>query len=204
MSPEEITEMESAGMMPRPYMDQRLGGDVRLYENLVKGLESRGLVLWTDAPKENATMFFVRKKQGTLRMVVEARRANARFRAPPGTPMCTPEGLGKIELDFGGDSDQPGSASGIAVCGGTMDCFYRLWIRRSLAEHFALPPIRADSVGQRSATGWVWPCLSFLSMSFLLSLILAQQINEAEVGRAPALEDLGPASDVGGPIVRLR
>lgn len=79
------------------------------------------------------------------------------------------------------------------------DCFCRLRIRRSLPDYFALPPIRADAVGQRSATGWVWPCLSVLAMGFSWSFLLAQKINEAEVGRASALGGHCVANDSGGP-----
>lgn len=79
--------------------------------------------------------------------------------------MCIPEGLGRIELDLGGDADERGEVDVLRITGGTIDvkdCFYRLRIRRSLAEYFAFPPVRADSPGRRSRTGWIWPCLRLL------------------------------------------
>ena len=86
---------------PEPYMDRRLGNQRKLYEGFVKDLHKRGLITWSRAPKERVAVFFVKKKTGELRMVIDARRSNRRFRPPPGVELCTAEGLGRIELDLG-------------------------------------------------------------------------------------------------------
>ena len=160
--------------MPEPYMDAMLMKDRRAYEKFIADLDARGLILWTRHPKEKVTAFFVKKKTGQLRMVIDARRVNAVFAAPPGVELCTAEGLSRIELDLGqevGDEEWRGEAgSGQPIFAGSLDakdCLYRLRLRPDLAEYFALPPVRSSAFGHHlegNDFGQIWPCLAALPM----------------------------------------
>ena len=58
---------------------------------------------------EQLGLFFVTKKDKPLRLIVDARRTNSRFRSPPGVSLCTSESLSRLAVrvpdDFDGDAD---------------------------------------------------------------------------------------------------
>eukprot|EP00972_Heterocapsa_arctica_P091750 13529969-Heterocapsa_arctica.AAC.1 len=72
------------GGEPRLYMDPVLERDQKAYVRLINALHSRGRTRWTTTPKGFVGVFFVWKKNNKLRLICDARRANARFREPPG------------------------------------------------------------------------------------------------------------------------
>ena len=53
--------------------------------------------------KEFGGLFVVRKKGGQLRVLVDARRANRRFAAPPEVEPLSTEGLSRLEVELGED-----------------------------------------------------------------------------------------------------
>ena len=121
----------------KPYMDVVLGRSRRWYVEFIRDLDRRGLLNWLTDPIAECTAFFVDKKDGTLRMIIDCRRANVFFDDPPGVSMCSAEGLSRIEL--GEDWDD-----GFDVWGGVADvkdCFYRMKIKPAMSRYFALPPI---------------------------------------------------------------
>ena len=68
--------------IPR-YVDPALTRNRRKYVKFLNDLEKRGLVKFSVACQEQVGLFFVKKKSGQLRMILDARRTNARFRNPP-------------------------------------------------------------------------------------------------------------------------
>ena len=82
----------------KPYMDVVLGRSRRWYVEFIRDLDRRGLLNWVTDPLAECTAFFVDKKDGTLRMIIDCRRANVFFDDPPGVSMCSSEGLSRIEL----------------------------------------------------------------------------------------------------------
>jgi hypothetical protein len=93
--------MNEAGHSPSRttcYNDPLLMNDKKVYADFVKDLYKRKLLMFTRRPKERVGVFFVLKKDGSLRMIIDARRTNARFRPPPGVSLATPEALSKIEV----------------------------------------------------------------------------------------------------------
>ena len=67
------------------FTDRRLDVDHNAYVAMLKKMDQAGLLVWLIYCKETATWFYVKKKSGSLRMVVDARRSNRRFRRPPST-----------------------------------------------------------------------------------------------------------------------
>ena len=67
-----------------PFMDPVLRNSRRKYTELMADLDRRGLIYWSAACSERCAIFFVKKKSGKLRLIMDARRANLRFKEPPG------------------------------------------------------------------------------------------------------------------------
>ena len=127
----EYERMIEEGLEPRPYMDVTLGRDRRTYIKFVKDLAARGLLYWTTTPQEDVAVFFAPKKDGRIRMILGARRANLKFKTPPGVKLCSSEALSNIEVGADCDNLVMGSAD-------VKGCFYRLRICKDLAEFFSL------------------------------------------------------------------
>ena len=80
-----------------PYMDPVLRRHPKQYKQFVLDLLGRGMLHLT-LQQEEVAAFFVKKKNGLLRLIIDARRTNERFREPPGVQLCTSEGLSRIEV----------------------------------------------------------------------------------------------------------
>ena len=66
----------------------------------MKEMYSRGLLRFTRNPLSYVGVFFVKRKDGTIRLILDARRTNRLFRKPPHVELLTAEGLGKIEVQL--------------------------------------------------------------------------------------------------------
>eukprot|EP00972_Heterocapsa_arctica_P073301 10824163-Heterocapsa_arctica.AAC.1 len=64
-------------------MDKRLAKDRQEYVGFIRDLHARGIVYFCRHAHERATVLFVRKKNGRLRMVLDCRLSNRRFRDTP-------------------------------------------------------------------------------------------------------------------------
>ena len=81
-----LAEVRSGKPETKPYMDRVLASSQRRYVQFVKLLHSRGLVRFLPYRHEEVAMFFVRKKDNRLRVIVDARRVNECFWClPPST-----------------------------------------------------------------------------------------------------------------------
>ena len=61
------------------YVDPKLIGNRRRYARFLKDLERRGRLRFATWVQEVVGLFFVRKKSGSLRLIVDARLANLHF-----------------------------------------------------------------------------------------------------------------------------
>ena len=77
------------------YVDPRLVGSRRRYVGFLKDLERRGLLTYGSWVHETVGTFFVKKKSGRQRLIVDARRTNARFGQPPHVDLLTADGVGQ-------------------------------------------------------------------------------------------------------------
>ena len=181
----ETMESSDHGVPIKPYMDEGLARDKVLYRDFVLELHERGLVSFTRRPKSECTLFFVAKKGGKQRMIVDARKVNSLFRAPPSVALTSPEHFSELEL------------SGDRMFQATADIsnyFYRLRIDRSLGGYFALPGICASELGFVHFEGnmirpsdRVYPYLTVLPMGFSWSVWFAQRACVHQVRLGPTL-----------------
>ena len=89
--------------------------------------------------------FFVLKKNGKLRMVIDARRSNCHFAKPSHSHLCTGEALGRIEIE-------PREKLFIASSD-LKDAFYHIEMPDNWQRYFAMRPIKAKHVGISSLNG---------------------------------------------------
>ena len=197
LRPGDKVEIAAEADKVKPYMDVVLGRSRRGYVEFVRDLDQRGLVNWVTDPLAECTIFFVDKKDGRLRMIIDCRRANVHFDDPPGVSLCSAEGLSRIEL--GEEWNE-----GFEVWGGiadVKDCFYRMKIPHELSRYFCLPPITRREAGLGDDDSLVWPGIAVLPMGFSWSLFLAQLINEDVVVTTPLMGGTQKLVDRGEPCV---
>ena len=71
----------------------------RNWSSFLRRLEKRGVVEFVEEePTELVGMFFVRKKNGDLRLVIDCRRSNCHFSAPEGVELATGSCLSQLEM----------------------------------------------------------------------------------------------------------
>ena len=116
-------------------------------------------------------VFFVQKKNGSIRLIIDARITNQRFRTPPGVPLSSAEAFADVECEEG----QPVYISTTDV----QNCFYRMRMDPELSEYFSLPAVLAGSVGVSEVEGVpvaqaeeIHHCFCCLPMGFSWSLFL--------------------------------
>ena len=78
----------------------------RTYSRFVKDLAKRGMLRFSSSTILcGAGMFFVLKKDGSLRLILDCRAGNRFFVDPPSVDLITSEGLSRIEVKCKGGLD---------------------------------------------------------------------------------------------------
>ena len=146
---------------------------------------------WRLHPQESVGIFFVRKKNSKIRMILDARRTNQWFCQPPGVALAAAETLSRIEVRvLGGVMARSTKAvrffeeSVAHLATDVGNCFHRIHIGQSLAEWFCLGPVRARDVSMngRVVSGqlvedheWIYLCAGALPIGFIWSLRFGTQ-----------------------------
>ena len=185
-----------------PYMDPVLRTNKRSYVRFLRRLQSRGLIRCTLCPEGCVTVFFIAKKNDQLRMVVDARRTNRLFKAPPGVDLCTAETFARVEIEVPvcksrSDADEVVEQLQMWIgMADISDCFHRLGISSDLSRYFCLDPVAAQELDVVHCEGHdlakdelVLPCLAALPMGFNWSMFWAQSASENQLA---SVSTLGP------------
>ena len=98
---EEFTDRVKTEGSPSLYGDEVLSKDRDSYISFISDGIKRGIFKLGRRCKESARTFFVAKKDGRLRLVIDCRRANQRFRAPPKVGLFSAAGFGGLEVRAG-------------------------------------------------------------------------------------------------------
>ena len=161
-----------------PYTDPKLR-DPKVYGAFLGRLARSNLVDFsTQAGAEHISLFFVRKKNGKLRMIIDARRSNQHFRDPDHVQLCTGDTLSRFEID--GEED-------LTICQADLkDAFYHLSLPESLRKYFVLPPIDGRYLkgvclpdGTPVGSGLkVFPRLAVVPMGWSWALFICQNLHE--------------------------
>ena len=171
---EEVLQEEGlAGL----YTDPSLTNTQKVYGDFLKDLHKRGMIEFGRSAVIELGIFFVEKKNGKLRMIVDARRLNQRCKKPPSVSLASGDSLANLEID-------PQSVLHLAQAD-VADCFHRMLLPQPLRCFFGLAGIEARYLGLTSLDGVplgptdrVVPRLCTLPMGFAWSLYFAQRAHE--------------------------
>lgn len=169
--------LEACGV-DRPYMDPMLRQG-KSYHGFLKRLHASSLVDYSVRPgREQIGLFFVTKKNGKLRLIVDARRSNAHFGEPSYVSLSTGDSLGSLEFESGCEVT--------VAMADLKDAFYHLSLPVCLRDFFCLPSVRARDVGVFSLDGKrlrgdekLTPRLAVVPMGWSWALYMCQSIHES-------------------------
>ncbi|CAK0816896.1 unnamed protein product, partial [Prorocentrum cordatum] len=156
------------------YWDKTLQSNADEYMRFVQDLLDRGMVELRTRREFEVGVFFVRKKSGRLRLIVDARAVNQALKRPPTIHMASTAALVNMEVEGGAQLEF--SIQDIA------DCFYQFRVPDYMVPWFGMRPLRARQLGVKVVDGlavsegaWVYPCLRVLPMGFAWAMRWTQQ-----------------------------
>lgn len=202
----------------RPYWDPRLRTEGATRIRFFKRLTEIGLGTHKRGIRGAIGMFFLRKKDGRQRMVIDARPPNAMHRRPPGTELSTPGAL--AGLDLNAEVGEHGVAPDFyASSVGLVDSFYQFededlspwfgcpwpetastWGVTHIAEAAGAPPTPVQK------NDYLYFCFKGMPMGWTWALHFCQQAMQSAVARAlpPSEDGFGGVILDGSPPPRVR
>ena len=160
----------------KPYNDPILTHDRKSYGGFIQRLAERGMIrfrLPSFGERPKLGIFFVKKKDDSLRIIFDTRILNQSFSDPPKTELPSAASFASLESHDGADV-YIGSAD-------VRNAFYGMAVPESLSDQFSLPFVRASDVGishihnlpiQKDSI--LVPCLTVLPMGWSWSLHYCQ------------------------------
>ena len=115
------------------YMDPKLKNNLNEYCVFIHDLYEKGMLQFTSQPRDMISPFFVSKKSGKQRLVLDCRAVNQRFRPPPRVALAAGYSWSRLEL--------PQGQTLYTAQSDIRDYFYSLSMPEPLREFFCLPPI---------------------------------------------------------------
>ena len=113
----------------KSYCDPALR-DQCTYHKFIQQLHDGRILTWTRRPRGRVEPFFVWKKKGSLRLVLDCRQVNQAFKDPPGVSLGSLSALGNLEIN---DEDV------LYVSQADIkDCFWHCLLPHELARFFCL------------------------------------------------------------------
>ena len=186
----------------RPYIDPVLKQSAVKYSGFVRELHQKGVIKYDYTHTADVGVFFVKKKDDSLRLIFDTRVANCHFINPDATDLTGPAGISDIPCD------PPGWSFGQ---GDIKNAFYMFKTPVWLHQYFCLPPVRARDVGVKAIDGkavagheiiypqvqvlpmgWSWATY-FCQSSVVSTLIKGGHVSSSELVRgnypSPPLRD---------------
>eukprot|EP00438_Fugacium_kawagutii_P029326 Skav216048 [mRNA] locus=scaffold2930:320754:324087:+ [translate_table: standard] len=199
LTPDVAKRMLDESGVQRCYQDPKLN-DASAYGKFVKRLLDLNLLdLTLEAPAERVGIFFVRKKNHQMRLILDCRRSNCYFEEPTTTRLATGDAMSKIELE----ADQ-----GLFVASADLqNAFYTMAMPTQLRKYFGLRAVTAGQLGIENWDGMpippstkLHPRVAVIPMGWKWSLWFCQQVNErlcekAGLSAATRLRDGQPVPD---------
>ena len=123
-----------------PYMDENFRRQRPAYVAFLRRLIACNMIeLTAKAGREQVGVFGVAKKNGKVRMVIDCRRSNAWFVAPPHVQLATGSSLSQLSVE-------PGQSFWVAGFD-IRNAFYSFELPAELRDYFCLPPATAGELG---------------------------------------------------------
>ena len=140
------------------------------YLLLVRRMADLGMVEFTTSPKVVNGVFGVPKDGDSIRLIIDARPANAVFVEPPKVNLPTPDLLSQLVAPEG----KPFFVAKVDI-----DNFYhRLALPNWMRPYFALPALSSSALGLSGPERPVYPCCTTLPMGWSHSVYIAQIAHE--------------------------
>ncbi|CAE7219985.1 ANK1 [Symbiodinium sp. CCMP2592] len=165
----------------KPYMDEALRTSAQAYNQFIVDIYERGMITFSRTAISVITPFFVAKKNGRLRLVLDCRASNQMFAAPPDIALAAGYTFAQIEVPqgevlFTAQSD-------------VKDYFHSIGLPPGLRPYFALPAVQAnDLTGHipllEGFQGKVYPCMCVVPMGWSWSMWVAQRIHQHQAAIA--------------------
>lgn len=161
----------------RPYMDPILKHKQNDYENFIRELRQRHMIKFKldTSDAGDLGIFFVRKKNGSQRLIFDTRILNNKFLDPPSTDLPSADAFTRVEM--------PENQPFYIGSGDLANAFYTLSVPDDLGRMFTLPAVRADRIGIDEVDGntlrpgtMVCPYLIVLPMGWSWALHLCQSV----------------------------
>ncbi|CAK0905964.1 unnamed protein product, partial [Prorocentrum cordatum] len=182
----------------RLYVDPNLRNP-KLYQRVLQRLVDSNLVSCQLDCECSVGLFFVHKKNGDLRMILDGRYSSLRFAEADKVELASGGAFSQIAVD----GDDPIAVAGVDIA----DAFYNIMLPPWLQKYFGLPPVRAGDfslshVGEGIPvlpSQKVVPCFRCPPMGWSVSLWICQTLNEhisslvPDIGTHNLLVDRRPA-----------
>ena len=94
----EVADMETWLGPAGRYVDRVFQHSRRPYVGFVRDLVKAGSVGFVEVAVEHVCLFFVAKKAGTQRFIIDARVSNRHIYIPPSGPLLTRKGVDHVEF----------------------------------------------------------------------------------------------------------
>ena len=95
-------EIFEKGIRVKPYMDEVLSASPEMYSGFIKDLFERGMIEFRRSATSTITPFFVAKKNGMIRLVLDCRATNQLFAPPPDIALAAGYySFGQLEIGEG-------------------------------------------------------------------------------------------------------
>lgn len=194
------SEVESP-MKTKIYMDEQLKSSPDLYHQFIKDLMDRNMIDFIDTCVSQVSPFFVAKKSGKLRLVLDCRATDELFRPPPDIAM--PAGYSFSQLQINEDGTLYVAQTDIK------DFFYAIGLPEALRPFFAFPQVDLRKIAPlhprcADACGpvLVYPAMKVVPMGRNWAMYLAQRAHQRQ---AMIAAQVGPDRIVvdGKPVPRL-
>ena len=128
-------------------------------------------------PVEQVGIFFVRKKGGKLRLILDCRRSNCHFEEPEPVRLTTGEALSRLEIE-------PGQKL-FTASADLQNTFYTMGMPHELRRYFGLKKVPARDMAvtqlegkQVCADQWIYPVIAVIPMGWSHALWWCQRVNE--------------------------
>ena len=183
LSPEDLRGFRERDGVPRRYWEETLRSDESAYFLFVRELVQRKMFTFRAKIRAEAGVFFVSRKNGRIRLVVDARRCNQHWIRPPPARLASTAAVVEHTAEDG--------ESRFFFAQDIADCYYQFSLPDGLVDWFGLKPVPARVAGITSLDGEaVWPetpvipCLRVLPMGFAWALHWTQQAHRNLLVRA--------------------
>jgi hypothetical protein len=161
-----------------PYMDPVLARSPKQYRGFLSLMSASGVLTWTCCPRDRVGVFFVRKKNDSLRVILDARSPNRRFKRPPSMAIANGSDFSRIDVS---------GVEQLYVAMGDIDnAFYRMKMPHDLSRFFCMPDVEGSFLlnlgvysveGQQvRAEGSYSPCMAAMPMGWSWAFYFCHQV----------------------------